>query len=121
MSLRVGHGFDVHAFSDVPDRPLRLGGVTFDGPGLAGHSDADVISHACTDAILGPAGLGDIGSLFPDTDPALAGADSVMMLTRAVSLLHENGGQVVNIDVTVVAEQPKLSFSGRERPVVNVV
>ena len=71
MSLRVGHGFDVHPFSEEPDRRLVLGGVEFEGPGLVGHSDADVLAHACTDAILSPAGLGDIGSLFPDTDPGL--------------------------------------------------
>lgn len=110
MTLRVGHGFDVHPFSDDPDRALVLGGVVFeDATGLAGHSDADVIAHACTDAILSPAGLGDIGSLFPDTDPALSGADSVALLRQAVELLHSQGGQVVNIDVTVVAEQPKLA------------
>ena len=69
MGLRIGHGFDVHPFSPDPARKLVLGGITFPGePGLAGHSDADVIAHACTDAILSPAGLGDIGQLFPDTD-----------------------------------------------------
>ena len=79
MPLRIGHAFDVHPFSDDPDRRLVLGGVDFPGEqGLAGHSDADVIAHACTDAILSPAGLGDIGQLFPDTDPALAGADSIV-------------------------------------------
>ena len=108
--LRIGHAFDVHPFSDDPDRVLVLGGVTFPGEtGLHGHSDADVIAHACTDAILSPAGLGDIGQLFPDTDPALAGADSIVLLTEAVARLHAIGGSVVNIDVTVVAERPKLA------------
>lgn len=110
MSLRVGHGFDVHPFSTDPDRELVLGGVRFPGEaGLAGHSDADAIAHACTDALLSPAGLGDIGQLFPDTDPALAGADSIGLLSEAVRRLHALGGAVVNIDVTVVAERPKLA------------
>ena len=109
-SLRIGHAFDVHPFSDDPDRVLVLGGVTFPGEtGLHGHSDADVIAHACTDAILSPAGLGDIGQLFPDTDPALAGADSIGLLTEAVRQVRELGGSILNIDVTVVAERPKLA------------
>jgi len=110
MVLRIGHGFDVHPFSDDADRELVLGGVVFPGEtALHGHSDADVIAHACTDAILSPAGLGDIGQLFPDTDPGLAGADSIVLLTEAVSRLHASGGSVSNIDVTVVAERPKLA------------
>ena len=110
MSMRIGHAFDVHPFSDDPDRTMVLGGVTFpDERGLAGHSDADVIAHACTDAILSPAGLGDIGQLFPDTDPALKGADSIVLLTEAVRRVHEIGATVVNIDVTVVAERPKIA------------
>lgn len=110
MNLRIGHGFDVHPFSDDAERPLVLGGVVFEGArGLVGHSDADVIAHACTDAILSPAGLGDIGQMFPDTDPALAGADSIEMLRHAVSLLADIGAGVVNVDVTVVAEAPKLA------------
>lgn len=110
MHLRVGHGFDVHPFSDDPDRRLILGGVEFPGErGLAGHSDADVIAHVCTDAILSPAGLGDIGQLFPDTDPALEGVDSMKLLAEAMSRLEGAGGCVVNIDVTVVAERPKLA------------
>jgi len=108
--IRIGHGFDVHPFSDDPDRVLILGGVVFPGePGLQGHSDADVIAHACTDAILSPAGLGDIGQLFPDTDPQLAGADSIKLLTEAMNKLRSVDGSVVNIDVTVVAERPKLA------------
>lgn len=110
MSLRIGHAFDIHPFSDDPERTMVLGGVTFpDEVGLAGHSDADVIAHACTDAILSPAGLGDIGQLFPDTDPALKGADSIVLLTEAVRRVHEAGATVVNIDVTVVAERPKIA------------
>ncbi|MEM7093398.1 MAG: 2-C-methyl-D-erythritol 2,4-cyclodiphosphate synthase [Actinomycetota bacterium] len=109
-TLRVGHAFDVHPFADDPARVLILGGVRFHGEsGLAGHSDADVIAHACTDAILSPVGLGDIGQLFPDTDPALAGADSIVLLTEAVRQVHAAGAAVVNIDVTVVAERPKIA------------
>lgn len=110
MNLRIGHGYDVHAFSDDPDRVLVLGGVTFPGErGLAGHSDADAIAHACTDAILSPCGLGDIGQLFPDTDPKLAGADSMVLLDEAVARVRNSGATIVNIDVTVVAERPKLA------------
>jgi len=109
-NLRIGHGYDVHPFSEDPDRVLVLGGVTFLGePGLAGHSDADAIAHACTDAILSPCGLGDIGQLFPDTDPTLSGADSMVLLAEAVTRVQASGGTVVNIDVTVVAERPKLA------------
>lgn len=109
-SLRIGHGFDVHPFSADESRVLVLGGVVFAGEtGLHGHSDADVIAHACTDAILSPAGLGDIGQLFPDTDPSLAGADSIVLLAEAVSRVSDVGGSVINIDVTVVAERPKLA------------
>lgn len=108
--LRIGHGFDIHAFSTDPERLLILGGIVFPGEtGLHGHSDADVIAHACTDAILSPCGLGDIGQLFPDTDAANAGADSIVLLTEAMRLAHEVGASVVNIDVTVVAERPKLA------------
>src|ERR687898_972476 len=93
-AIRVGQGFDVHAFSPEPDRPLILGGVRFEGePGLAGHSDADVIAHAVTDALLGAAGLGDIGQHFPDTDPALAGADSLGPLERAGAEVRAGGWQ----------------------------
>jgi len=110
MHLRMGHAFDVHPFTDDPDRRLILGGVEFPGErGLAGHSDADVIAHVCADAILGPTALGDIGQLFPDTDPAFAGADSLTLLAEAASRLRELGGTVVNVDVTVVAERPKLA------------
>lgn len=108
--LRIGQGFDVHPFSDDPARPLLLGGVHFpDHAGLAGHSDADVVAHAVTDALLGAAGLGDIGQHFPDTDPALAGADSMVLLARAVADVRAAGWAPVNVDCTVVLEAPKLA------------
>lgn len=109
-SVRVGQGLDVHPFSDDPSRPLVLGGVTFPGErGLAGHSDADVIAHAVTDALLGAAGLGDIGQHFPDTDPALAGADSIDLLRRAVAAVRAAGWEPGNVDCTVVLDTPKLA------------
>ena len=108
MSGRVGMGFDVHPMSDDPDRPMVLGGVTFPGPGLAGHSDADVIAHACADALLGAAGLGDIGSHFPDTDPALAGADSIVLLASVGDELRAAGWRVANVDCSVVCDSPKI-------------
>ena len=108
--IRVGQGFDVHPFSGDPGRPLVLGGVRFPaGPGLAGHSDADVIAHAVTDALLGAAGLGDIGQHFPDTDPALAGADSIDLLCRAVADVRAAGWAPQNVDCTVVLEAPRLA------------
>jgi len=110
VPVRVGQGFDVHPFSDDPDRRLVLGGVAFDGePGLAGHSDADVIAHAVTDALLGAAGLGDIGERFPDTDPALEGADSMELLRLAVAEVRAVGWAPANVDCTVVLEAPKLA------------
>lgn len=109
MSLRIGQGVDVHAFSDDPDRPLVLGGVTVLGaPGLAGHSDADAVAHACADVVLGAAGLGDLGDHFPDTDPQWAGADSLTLLAEVVRLAAEAGWRVVNCDTTVVAQRPRL-------------
>ncbi len=108
MNLRVGQGFDIHPFSDDPDRALVLGGVRIEGRGLRGHSDGDVVCHAIADALLGAAGLGDIGGHFPDTDPSLAGADSVKLLTRVVEELA-TGWQAVNVDCTVIAEAPKLA------------
>jgi 2-C-methyl-D-erythritol 2,4-cyclodiphosphate synthase len=108
--VRVGQGFDVHPFSDDPTRALVLGGVRFEGErGLAGHSDADVIAHAVTDALLGAAGLGDIGQHFPDSDPALAGADSLDLLRRAVADLRSAGWRPGNVDCSVVLEAPKLA------------
>ena len=110
MPVRVGQGFDVHPFSDDPDRALVLGGVAFPGErGLTGHSDADVVAHAVTDALLGAAGLGDIGQHFPDTDPAFAGADSIELLRRAVADVRAAGWVPGNVDCTVIAEAPKLA------------
>ena len=108
--MRVGHGFDVHPFADDPSRALVLGGVTFPGArGLAGHSDADVIAHAVTDALLGAAGLGDIGEHFPDTDPSLAGADSLELLRTAMVDVRSAGWEPENVDCTVVLDAPKLA------------
>jgi 2-C-methyl-D-erythritol 2,4-cyclodiphosphate synthase len=110
VSVRVGQGFDIHAFSDDPARPLVLGGVTFAGePGLKGHSDADVIAHACADALLGAAGLGDIGQHFPDTDPAWAGADSIALLGEVARRVRAAGFRAGNVDAAVVCERPKLA------------
>jgi len=108
--VRVGQGFDVHRFSGVPGRPLVLGGVTIPGvAGLAGHSDADVVAHAVADALLGAAGLGDLGRHFPDTDPAWAGADSLVLLAEVVSRVEAGGMRVVNADCTVICERPRLA------------
>ena len=105
--FRIGQGFDVHAL--VPGRPLIIGGVTIPySRGLLGHSDADVLLHAITDAILGAAALGDIGRHFPDTDPAHAGADSRVLLRAAMTAVREAGYRVGNIDATVIARAPKL-------------
>ena len=101
--MRVGLGFDVHPFGG--DKPLVLAGVTLDGPGLQGHSDADVVAHAVADALLGAAGLGDIGEHFPDTDPQWQGADSMAMLRHVAGLV----AKVVNVDCSVVLEAPKLA------------
>jgi 2-C-methyl-D-erythritol 2,4-cyclodiphosphate synthase len=109
-AVRVGQGFDVHRFSDDPSRVLVLGGVVFDGErGLAGHSDGDAIAHAATEALLGAAGLGDIGEHFPDTDERWKGADSLVMLRRAAELVTAAGWSVGNIDCSVVCERPKLA------------
>ncbi len=108
MTLRVGQGFDVHAFSDDPGRSLVLGGVAVPGRGLKGHSDADVVCHAIIDALLGAAGAGDIGTIFPDTSPALAGADSLELLVRARDRLAPSW-RTVNVDCTVIAEEPHLA------------
>jgi len=105
---RIGFGYDSHRFAD--GRPLVLGGVMIDHPqGLAGHSDGDAILHAITDAILGALAAGDIGELFPDTDPAHAGADSAGFVAKAMAIATDKGFAVVNCDVTVIAESPKLS------------
>jgi 2-C-methyl-D-erythritol 2,4-cyclodiphosphate synthase len=108
MNLRVGEGWDTHAL--VTGRPLILGGVTIPHThGLLGHSDADALLHAITDAILGAAGLGDIGHHFPDTDPAFRGADSVRLLHVAAERVREQGWQLVNVDSTIVAQAPKMA------------
>lgn len=106
--FRIGEGWDVHAL--VEGRPLILGGVTIAHThGLLGHSDADVLLHAITDALLGAAGLGDIGRHFPDTDAAYKGADSWVLLQRAGDLVRQAGFSIGNIDSTVVAQAPKLA------------
>ena len=110
MNARVGQGFDVHPWSDEAGRPLVLGGVVLPGErGLAGHSDADVVAHAVADALLGAAGLGDIGTHFPDTDSRWRGADSLTLLGHVVGLVHAEGWSVGNVDTTVVLEAPKLA------------
>ena len=106
--MRIGQGYDVHRL--VEGRALILGGVNIPWEkGLLGHSDADVLTHALMDALLGAAALGDIGKLFPDSDPAYAGADSLELLRSVTALLEKNGYGIVNVDVTVVAQQPKLA------------
>jgi 2-C-methyl-D-erythritol 2,4-cyclodiphosphate synthase len=105
--MRIGIGYDVHAFGEK--RPLKLGGVQVEHEeGLRGHSDADVVLHAIIDALLGAAGLGDIGQHFPPDDPSFRGADSLALLRQVVKLLRTVGYSVVNVDATVVAEKPKL-------------
>jgi 2-C-methyl-D-erythritol 2,4-cyclodiphosphate synthase len=122
MTPRVGMGFDIHPFSDDPERPLVLGGIRVEGPGLAGHSDADVVAHAVADALLGAAGLGDIGTHFPDTDAAYAGADSMDLLARVVVPVTARF-EIGNVDVTVVLEAPKLAphREAMERRLASVV
>jgi len=109
--IRVGQGFDVHRFEEPGTaRPLVLMGcVVPHGQGLKGHSDADVMLHALMDALLGAAGLGDIGQHFPDTDPAYAGADSAQLLASVMASLRERGWSVVNADVCLIGERPKLA------------
>ena len=108
MNMRIGQGWDVHAL--VPGRPLVLGGVSLPhSHGLLGHSDADVLLHAITDAVLGAAGLGDIGRHFPDTDPHFAGADSRTLLAEAMRRVRAVGWELVNVDATVLAQAPKLA------------
>ena len=109
LEIRVGQGFDIHPFSDDPDRRMVLGGVAFDGPGLVGHSDADAVVHAVIDALLGAASLGDIGQRYPDTDPAHAGADSMALLVDTVAAVASEGWEVANVDCTVVLEVPRLA------------
>ncbi len=117
MSFRIGHGYDVHRL--VENRALILGGVTIPyEKGLLGHSDADVLAHAIADALLGAAALGDIGGMFPDTDPRYAGADSLVLLKEVVQAVKKAGYVPANIDATVLAQAPKLKpyiFAMRER------
>jgi 2-C-methyl-D-erythritol 2,4-cyclodiphosphate synthase len=107
-SFRIGHGYDIHR--TVADRPLVLGGVRFDASfGLDGHSDADALTHAICDALLGAAGLPDIGHFFPNTDPQWKNADSQALLRRVVAALRERGWKPVNVDATLIAERPKIA------------
>ena len=106
--MRIGHGYDVHRL--VEGRDLILGGVNIPyEKGLLGHSDADVLTHAIMDALLGAAALGDIGKHFPDTDPAYKGADSLKLAAHVAALLHAQGYRIGNIDATVIAQAPKLA------------
>jgi len=106
--IRIGQGYDVHEL--VADLPLVLGGVTVEfDKGLAGHSDADVVIHSLCDALIGAAGKGDIGRHFPDTDSSYHNIDSRVLLRKVVSLLEENGWFVVNVDMTIIAQEPKLA------------
>ena len=108
LAMRIGEGWDIHAL--VPGRPLVIGGVNIPHtPGLLGHSDADVLLHAITDALLGAAGLGDIGTHFPDTDAAFKGADSYALLAEAARRVHAQGWRVGNVDSTVIAQAPRLA------------
>lgn len=105
--FRIGHGYDVHRL--VEGRPLIIGGVNIPFElGLDGHSDADVLVHAVMDALLGAAALGDIGGLFPDTDPAYKGADSMKLLEKVVEVLKDKGYTIGNIDATLIAQKPKI-------------
>ncbi|MGD1905364.1 MAG: 2-C-methyl-D-erythritol 2,4-cyclodiphosphate synthase [Leptolyngbyaceae cyanobacterium] len=107
MTLRIGYGYDIHRL--VADRPLILGGVTLEHElGLLGHSDADVLTHAIMDALLGALSLGDIGRYFPPSDPKWAGADSIQLLQQINQMVRDRGWSIVNIDSVVVAERPKL-------------
>lgn len=109
VDVRVGQGFDVHRFSTDPQRPLVLGGVRFEGPGLAGHSDGDVLAHACAEALLGAAGLGDLGSLFPDTESQWEGADSIALLEEVARAVAGAAWEPTNIDCSVVTDRPALA------------
>ena len=105
--MRIGHGYDVHRL--VFDRKLILGGVNIEyDKGLLGHSDADVLTHAIADSLLGAAALGDIGKLFPDNDPKFKNADSLILLSQVCDLLYKNGYKIINIDSTIIAQNPKL-------------
>jgi len=108
MSFRIGQGYDVHRL--IENRPLILGGVDIPhGRGLLGHSDADVLVHAIMDALLGAAALGDIGQIFPDSDPAYSGANSLKLLPKVSELLHKAGYKIINIDSTIIAQSPRIA------------
>ncbi len=107
MIFRVGLGFDVHPFGG--ESPLVIGGVTIEGPGLVGHSDADVVAHAVADSLLGPAGLPDLGSLFPASDPTYLGASSMDLLLDVARRVSAEGWWLQNVDVVIAAEQPRLA------------
>ncbi len=107
--IRVGMGYDVHPFADDDERPLVLGGVTIEGRALAGHSDADAVCHAVADALLGPAGLPDLGALFPASDDIYRDASSLALLRDVVVRVAGAGWSVVNVDVVVNAEEPRLA------------
>ena len=108
--MRIGHGLDVHRVSDDPSRSLWLGLVEIpDAPGLVGHSDADVATHALCDALLGAANLGDLGRHFPDTDPQFEGSSSRRLLEETVALVRATGLRTISADLTIIAERPKLS------------
>jgi len=107
--MRVGHGFDSHAYVTDKKRPLILGGVTFESDfALQGHSDSDVVTHACIDSFLSPTGLGDIGTLFPDSDPQYLNANSLELLQYSVELVNNVGWTIVNIDCSIIADIPKI-------------
>ena len=110
--MRVGHGFDSHAYVTDKKRPLILGGVTFESDfALQGHSDSDVVTHACIDSFLSPTGLGDIGTLFPDSDPQYLNANSLELLQYSVELVNNAGWTIVNIDCSIIADIPKIQPS----------
>ena len=110
MNIRIGQGYDIHPFKE--GRPMVLGGVSFDTPyGLDGHSDADVLTHAICDALLGAAGLQDIGHYFPNTDPKYKGIDSQELLKEVAILIRSKGFEIGNIDAAIIAEKPKISAS----------
>lgn len=113
--MRIGQGFDSHQWDDDVSKPLILGGIQFDSDfSLKGHSDGDVIIHACIDSLLGAAGLGDIGMFFPDNDPAYKNADSSELLEIVATKLHDENWEILNVDCSVIAERPKISSKKSE-------
>tara|TARA_B100001123_G_scaffold451186_1_gene628200 strand:- start:17421 stop:17900 length:480 start_codon:yes stop_codon:yes gene_type:complete len=106
--FRIGQGFDIHPFSQDPERPLVIGGEILPGPGLDGHSDADLLAHAIADALLGAAGLEDIGHYFPDTEPSTLNANSLEILEKVVEFIKKDGWEICNVDCSVILEKPKL-------------